>query len=890
MGVPSGSFSDPRSGRLQVTFQLRPLVDGAEFAGGDWDVRLRCIVNDGVQLRTLVLRFREGSARLELDYVGGTTLTFSIVPVSHAFDGFGEVTADRLVITVRFWAFGGGGTGPEVEPTFEGLLNYMMAQLQPMSGSVQPEPGDDDTFGDEYFVLPRLVMATISRARNGFLNEFGRGTITDEDEYQIAEETCVAWSTERDGTGYQAMTATVLPGGSQVRIAGGIPDGLWYLTYKAAPPGDGLSFETAWPGLEAIPAGVISPSDTLWVCGVFEDQQFTLLDWAGEPGAYIKIRLDHPLAPGTIYNARRIAPSSWVAVGDGEFYLPEYTTSNNMLFEDGERLVGPSTTSLCKQRVRAIYLGSNAIDVQGERAIFTGMPIHIAQDVPAERLPSGLQFSKDRGGPYYARVTAITGTTYTIQLCDTPADAAAGVPVPLVDTGDGENWFVWITSATHGDPLPGALLPGQYGYDPVLQRLYYRPSTGSPADHEVRISSDKAAETGVCIYGINCSYLRILGGGRYGGLFGDTPAPAGSVGLAHLNAIQFEGPGSHIIVDGLKVHGCRSAVAFKGQSDCVSRNNRIFDVGWHASGGEGVDTAEPRLLQERNWISDVGLKHDFGDLQGLVTNPGCHDSITRRNFLERIGRDSQYVNTGALVIDSSDRVSAYLNWGDQIEGEFVEFGSGPDGAVNDAVIMSNVLTRHGTRPAAVRENARQCFVGIFVALDYGAASALVAGNLVANSKFLTSQIFTAEPVGMLLLRSANTSQANELHTATRNAVYSCDGNVYALKTTGSPVPPAPTFESDENLFLLRPTGAFYTRDLAAGPDASYSRELIQGGSAGYWSFDTGNDVASQVGEPARRDFNTPPTRSQLELLRLYDAFDTLDPPTLAMVGDFPLLP
>ena len=51
---------------------------------------------------------------------------------------------------------------------------------------------------------------------------------------------------------------------------------------------------------------------------------------------------------------------------------------------------------------------------------------------------------------------------------------------------------------------------------------------------------------------------------------------------------------------------------------------------------------------------------------------------------------------------------------------------------------------------------------------------------------------------------------------------------------------------------------------------------------------TGNDAASVIAEADRRDFRTAPTAEQLEILRQGDEYDTLDVPTVAMVGDFPL--
>ena len=879
MSLPTGTFNHEQSGRLEVNFTAPPTVDGAPYAGGGWNLRLRCYVDDGVDRLTTVIGFDGGTAVIEIDYLGGTDVEVGMEAVDHAFDGAGTVSAAPLIVTCRLWR----DVVDLAQVTFEGLLAYLSAQLQPMSGTVQTEPGHDDITGTDHYVRPLGPRpAAITDSPSGTLDGTGMAIITVDADSAIESVSLSEYQLPFDG-GWVSLPYSIA--GNQLTLGPGGIAAPYRVTYTHRAIRDGSTYGRAWGRFVDIDWGGVAPGDSVWVCGTFTDEQLTLDGVAGTAGAWVKIRLDHATDPGRIFDGPVISPTAWVAAGDGEYYLTGYVTSNNMVFEDGVRLVGPSTTSLCKQRVQAINVAASTVSIGGERPLYTGMPIWIPADFPAGRLPAGLQFSADVGAPYYVIVTALVGTVYTFQFAAGAAAAIAGTPIALGTAGDGGNWFVWVVDSTHADPLPGALLPGRFGYDVVQQRLYYRPSSGTPADHEVRVSSDKAAATGVCIYGLGCSYLRVLGGGQYGGLFADAAAPRGQVGLAHLNAIQFEGPGSHVIVDGVEVFGSRSGVAFRGVTDCVSRNNRIRDVGWHATGGERVTDAEPRLLQERNWLSDIGLKHDFGDVQGLVTNPGCDDSVFRRNFVQRCGRDSQYANTGAAVVDSSAGVQVYRNWFDQCEGEVVECGSGADGDVVDPVVLANVVTRSGTRSARVRENARQCFVGCFVAGAYGITGALVAGNLVANGRYLISQVFPNETAGVLQLRSASTASVNEGHSFTRNAVFNVEGHVYAVKVLGATTP-VPAFDADENLFAT--LNAFYAADLAVGTDVQYDDDHIQGDEAGYWSFDTGSDVGSLIAEADRRDFRTAPTAEQLEILRQGDEYDTLDVPTVAMVGDFPL--
>ena len=64
--------------------------------------------------------------------------------------------------------------------------------------------------------------------------------------------------------------------------------------------------------------------------------------------------------------------------------------------------------------------------------------------------------------------------------------------------------------------------------------------------------------------------------------------------------------------------------------------------------------------------------------------------------------------------------------------------------------------------------------------------------------------------------------------------------------------------------------------------------MTQSVAVKYGVIYTGNDAASVIAEADRRDFRTAPTAEQLEILRQGDEYDTLDVPTVAMVGDFPL--
>lgn len=899
MPLPSGTFSDTASGRLQVVFRGRWGIDGAEWPSDTAaDLILRAYLGTGETRQTALLHAGSATAFLERDYTAGTELAVGMEYVGHEFDGEAELCATDLQISCYVVPV---TTTQAI--TFEALLAYLRAELLPMGEVPYAPPGSDDTDGDEWFVRPLPELATLLRPGPdplGYLNDLGRATITDPDGYQIWEASCIAVS-YRDavGTDPRPMVAEVLPGGTQVRISGGYtPDenggnvGRWFMSYFAAPNGSGTSLADPWAGLNNVQWGSVAPGDTVWVVGLHDDAQLNI-QASGTPGAYIKIRLDHPSAAGIIYQSRIIPAAAWTAEPNGEYGLADVTTANNMVFEDKRRVVGPSVTSKCKARVYEINAVANTLEVAGERAIFTGMPLHIPQDVSATALPTGLQFAPERGVPYYAILVAVVSGRYVIRLADTVADAMAGTAVDLLDAGAGGNLFVWVTSATHADPLPGTLKPGQFGYSPVEQKLYYKPTWGTPASHELRISNDKDGRSGSCIVAPGRQFVRILGGGQYGGLFAfaasnPLPAPKGQVGLAHLNAVYFEG-GNDIIVDGLEIFSARSGVVFNGTVRGTHRNSRVRDMGWHATGGETVVTAERYMLQERLWVSDIGLNHDYGDCQALVTNPGSTRATFRRCFVQRNGRDSRYVNNGSSVADSSEEVAVYRCWFDDCVGEVFECGSGTDGAVMRPHFLSNIITRNNlrTNSAGQPEHVRRPVVGLYCVGTYDMRDGLFAGNLMARSVFEPSVFFPAEPNAVLVARSANTAARNDGHTFTRNAVFGCEGPVYAVKTLGT-VPNTPSFSADENLFVGLTD--FYLQDLSGGPDISYDANHVLGSEAGFWSFDTGNDTGSQIGMPQNLRRNAAPTTEQLEFLRQDDAWDNAALPTLEQIGAYPLPP
>jgi hypothetical protein len=68
---------------------------------------------------------------------------------------------------------------------------------------------------------------------------------------------------------------------------------------------------------------------------------------------------------------------------------------------------------------------------------------------------------------------------------------------------------------------------------------------------------------------------------------------------------------------------------------------------------------------------------------------------------------------------------------------------------------------------------------------------------------------------------------------------------------------------------------------------TWSGAQIQGLAAGNWTADTGNDVHSELAVLSPQDLARGPTLAELEILRLYDEYDTYEQPTEDLMGAFP---
>lgn len=899
MALPAGIFNTARSGRLHVVFLGKWLVNGSDWGAGDWRLAIRAYVGTGADRRTAVLGITSATAIIEVDYVGGTDVAVGMEYDGHNFGDAGTICAVNLRIACHL-----------VTPsratrvvTFEGMLQSLCDERLPLTLTPTPAPWLTDTNTGAFYVRPLSDLATEFQEKVGHLDENGfKASVIDPLLRQIDPNSVLALGYQQDGSGdpiiLKATVRTDIPGGYIIRLNGGVPFGYYVVTYNCVPAGavfDGLTLATAFAGVENIDWGAMGPGDTLWVCGTFRNVTL-VVQTSGTAGAWFKVRLDYPADPGHIRQALAVQPTEWELLPNGEYAL-SVKTVNNMLFEDGERLYGPSTTSRCRTRVTSVNIETNTIVFAQPRVCFTGKEVAIPEDFLLERLPAGLT----QRTIYYLIVVSYVGfpgganvVTWTCKLAATYADAMAGVAVDLTSAGTGDAWFLWITDTgePYFDAVPGALQPGQFGYDCVTQLLHYRPSVGTPADHAVELSNDKSNDLGSGIYMTGRSYVRIIGGREYGGMF--SGGGAGSVSRCHLNGIHVVG-GSNVVIDGVYVHGTRSAIVFNGTTHGVARNGRYRDLGWHACGAERTTDSEPDLILERNWISDVSRKADYGDAQGVVTNPGSHRAHQRRNFCERVGRNTRALNCGTAVIDSSDYVSIYWNWFDDCYGDVCEAGAGTGGPVRYGRVVGNVCTRGSfqTFPYDERKQDRPAFMLV----AQGGTSEVfpiqidcVAGNLIADCNYETRSDSSAVTGGVIYMRTPNT-QPSTIDEVVRNAVLSPTGYVYSFHRTSS-LQTSPTITTaDYNLFASVPKFAEFK--VGAVSPVVYDGSEIVGSTAGFWNVDQGKDGNSVLAFRAPADPVAEPTLARLEMyLRQheeFDSYDTTDRPGVEHAGNFPIV-
>lgn len=102
MGLPSGTFSHPASGRLQVTFRGKWLTNaGNDWGSGTLNLYLRAYVGAGGARKTAMLSLASTTAVIDVAYTGGTEVPVGLEYAAHQFSGPSAISAADLECVCR---------------------------------------------------------------------------------------------------------------------------------------------------------------------------------------------------------------------------------------------------------------------------------------------------------------------------------------------------------------------------------------------------------------------------------------------------------------------------------------------------------------------------------------------------------------------------------------------------------------------------------------------------------------------------------------------------------------------------------------------------------------------------------------------------------------------
>lgn len=830
MGLPSGTFTHPASGRLQVVFRGAWTADDAEWTGGDWDILLRCYVGTGAARRNAMISLRNPTAMIEVvAYTGGTSVPVGMEYVTHSLGSADTVAARPLNIACHLLP---AAPWPRVVTTL-GLLQQMLDELQPMSATEQS---------------PLVPVGGTTR-----------------------------W---------------VRPLGAHANTP------------------DGLSYATAWLGKDAVVwAALDGGPSTLWICGTWYDADFSVQASGSAGGDWLDIRLDYAPDPARLYAGVVVDPTHWDEVGgSGEWRMRVVSggptalgqkfllSSNFYLIEDGVRLIGCGTSGREAMRVQVVDLANNTLTIGNERPFVTGQVTIIPEFGQALEIPEPLI----RGGYYWV----IRVDDRTCKLATSYADAIAGTAIDLTTAGDGLSWFLYtLNPETHYDPEVGALQPGEYQWEPwaaipaagpsdYIRTLRYRPSSGTPADHQLIIDQERTSAVAAPIYAGSRSYVRILGGGTWGGIPGMGTECVGRIGYTQADGIAFEFC-SHVEVHGVDVDIARTGVSFLGGSHFKVRDSRLRNCGWHAAGG--IDTLvyfESHEIYERCWIHDIGQRHDWGDTQSVVINTNNEFGIVRRNLVQRIGRNVNRITAGVVSVDSCRDVHLYRNVFTDTYGPVFAcpLGQYPHVVARNS-ISSNLVLRANREATPYNVNR-----GGLISVNNNSNSSgavydglHIFGNLVGDSSFPDTVSFPDEVHGVVVLRQQGTACQTTNLVHERNAYIDiADGSVLTVYRSAV-TRPEPDFSSRVNLYAGIWSTNFY-RHRIGSMALTESVAVVDMVSAAATGAMVGQEAGTEFAVCQGAEINDDIPALALQLLSQdadYDSDDFAIVPALATIGAFP---
>lgn len=555
------------------------------------------------------------------------------------------------------------------------------------------------------------------------------------------------------------------------------PDATYSTARWCTPAGaglkDGTSLANAWGHAELNTALATLASAHVYMIGVFEPAAYNSAGPIIGPVIGDNVRLDLATYGATV---RGYSGASWTASGtNGEYW----TTASNQqpsfrLTEDGLRMRGVSGADCGAQMdITAIDTGADTVTVECYRALVVGDSLTFIAGT-ANGLTAGTLY-------YVKTATAPAGSpvTQTLTLSATPG----GATIDITGTLSGSRRFWALVDGRDGDPVPGSLQPGEYAWAPHESRVYMRPSSGTPADHVYTWW-----QTGASPHGITAGSaavtdgLQIIGGEIYG-------VPTHCIFLGDTSA---QGYVANARVHGVTAHSAECGIVSSGATNSDCQWNRAYDCTDHAIGSKNGNNHEAGLKLHYNWAHDIARQPwDSGDCQALVTNPSSDDAWINGNVVQRIGQRRDFarhplglndtVNTGTIVVDSSQRVVVTGNYLEDCYGELVEIGPNDVQAVAQLVVSGNVFDQRGNVPmdqdsALLGTVNKGVYVGVTSSASAGFGSDfsnVVEGNLflVGDLRRMATAPFKSGAMASIRNAKAGGSVAAKLYS--RNNVVLC---------------------------------------------------------------------------------------------------------------------
>jgi len=402
-------------------------------------------------------------------------------------------------------------------------------------------------------------------------------------------------------------------------------------------------------------------------------------------------------------------------------------------------------------------------------------------------------------------------------------------------------------------PLPGSLTPGTWAWNSGAATVYYKPTSGTPADHTVEITVGAAARSGSTN---GKSYINIQNIEFYGG-------------FAETLFVGFGG--DSVTVSNCIIHsGYRGLEAYRTQNVQLL-NNEIYDINYK---GIGIMDGSTNGRAAYNYVHDIGkLDTDDGDMEGILVGGGFTQQrpsydIVEYNTITNIGRDWYKGKNGTkslgtmsapgITVDASNHVTVRYNKIHDVWRDGISLGASSADAMYTQV-YGNLIYRIGKMSSVNWTNSGIELTVRWNKLDH----TQIYNNTIAFGNFFADTIYKQAAINVRVFGPDTqpiTFKNSQGQTVTLQPVGSLDdmmikNNIiafnqgdYMLNMTIDKGAVLSNFVSDYNDMYRNDGGnaVFWNQN---GTTNIYDSNHIIGSTAGYYSYDKGQDTHSLAVDP-----------------------------------------